>query len=435
VCVFVGPERALIDVYLPVLLLLPDSYHWTITGHLSFNQTAMIPIGAFLMARSWDRWQWSFSDLLVLSYVGMTIASEYVNVDYKEAQNVALISICNSILPYIVAKLISPREDLYVDIARRIVICISIVAMLNVYEFRMGRNVFDMILIPFFPGQLTAVWVARYGFLRTAGPYGHAIVAGLIFALGYRLNRWLGWGGYWSGKVPFLPISKTRFCQICLVTGSLMTLSRGPWLGAVLAALVVYFGRARNRTQTITIAAFAILLVGMPLYQAAKSYVWIERGQATSEMQDTAAYRHELIEKYIVIVEERPIWGWGRNQFPTVNGMRSVDNHYLLLALTYGEYVLALFVAFQLWTIFRLAIFCKYHRGTSFPGSLALSLLGCLVAVSVSVTTVALFWQAIQLFFLAAGLSEAVMLGQFLEDTGSLTQESILAFQFKRVMA
>jgi len=175
--------------------------------------------------------------------------------------------------------------------------------------------------------------------------------------------------------------------------------------------------------------------VGFPIYQAAKSYVWIERGQATNEMQDTAAYRHELLEKYIVIVAERPVWGWGRNQFPQVKGMSSVDNHYLLLALIHGECVLALFVAILVCTIIRLAAFCKLHRGRVFPGSLALTLLGCLVTIAVSITTVALWCQAVQLFFLVTGLSEAVMSARTQEQPRCEIQRPSLPFQFRRVMA
>jgi O-Antigen ligase len=415
VCIRRGPERALIDVYLPTLLLLPDSYHWMITGHLSFNQTAIIPIGGFLIARSWRNWQWSFLDLLVISYVAMSVTSEFVNTNFYSARNVALQSICNSILVYVVAKGIIPREDLYASIAKRIVVCLAIVAIVSIYEFRMGRNPFDMILAPLFPGQYSAVWVARYGFLRPAGPYGHAILAGLMFAVGYRLTRWLEWGGYWPGNVSALPLSKVRFCQFCLIAGSVMTLSRGPWLAAGIAALVVGLGRARNRRHAIVVTALLILVVGIPFFQMARSYIWVERSQATSEMEETAAYRHELIERYIAIVEERPVWGWGRNNFPTIDGMRSVDNHYLLLALTYGEFVLALFVVIILSEMTRLTRFCASHHGSAFPGSIALTFLGIYFVVVVSIGTVWLGGQTVQLFFLILGWGEGLVLTRSLK--------------------
>ena len=76
VCMRKGPERAFVNVYLPTLLLLPDSYHWSIIGHQSFNQTAIIPIGVYLLFRSWREWQWSFCDLLVLVYVALSIGSQ-----------------------------------------------------------------------------------------------------------------------------------------------------------------------------------------------------------------------------------------------------------------------------------------------------------------------------------------------------------------------
>jgi len=436
VCIRRGPERALIDVYLPTLLLLPDSYHWMITGHLSFNQTAIIPIGGFLIVRSWRNWQWSFLDLLVASYVAMSVTSEFVNIDFYSARNVALQSICNSILPYVVAKGILPREDLYASIAKRIVVCLAIVAIVSVYEFRMGRNPFDMILAPLFPGQYSAVWVARYGFLRPAGPYGHAILAGLMFAVGYRLTRWLEWGGHWSGTLSILPLSKVRFCQFCLIAGSVMTLSRGPWLAAGIAALVVGLGRARNRRRAIVMTALVIVVVGIPLFQMTRSYIWVERDQATSEMEETAAYRHELIEKYIAIVEERPVWGWGRNNFPTVDGMRSVDNHFLLLALTYGEFVLALFVVMILWEMARLTRFCASHHGAFFPGSIALTFLGIYFVIVVSIGTVWLGLQTVQLFFLILGWSEGLILTPGLKAiVGGRVSAELANTKFLRVIA
>src|SRR5271170_6842375 len=124
VCIRRGPERALIDVYIPTLLLLPDSYHWMATGHLSFNETAIIPIAGFLIAQSWRNWEWSFTDLLIVAYLALSITGEYVNKDFYEARNAALNAICTTLLPYIAAKGILPREELYADIAKRVVICL-----------------------------------------------------------------------------------------------------------------------------------------------------------------------------------------------------------------------------------------------------------------------------------------------------------------------
>jgi len=437
ICIRRGPERALLDVYIPALLLLPSAYHWMFTGHLGFNETAIIPIAGFLIVRSWRDWQWSFTDLLIVTYVVLIVTSEYLNNGFDAARNLTLQSTCNTIFPYVVAKGILPRENLYANIAKRIVTCLTIVAILSVYEFRMGQNLFDKFLSPLFPGQqLSAIFIERYGFLRPAGPYGHAILAGVVLAIAYRMDRWLDWGGYWPGRFPFVPISKVRFTQLWLIAGSIMTLSRGPWLGAAVGAVVVSVGRARNRKRAIAAWALGIILFGMPLFQAGKSYVWVDPDQAATQMEQSAAYRHELLEQYIAIVQERPAWGWGRNNIPVVDGMASIDNHYLFLALTFGEYALAVFVFILLWMTVRLFAFCAAHHGSIFPGSIAIAFLGIYILIAISIGTVWLGGQTAQLLFLLSGWSEALILAVPVKSTtGEKPAFSPVRPKFQRVMA
>ena len=362
------------------------------------------------MLRSWRDWSWSLADLLVITYVALCVTSEYINKNFAEARNETLELTCSTILPYLVAKGIFRREGQFQSAAKTIVACLSIVAIVNVYEFRMGRNPFDLVIAPLFPGQTSAVWIGRYGFLRAAGPYTHAILAGIMFAVGYPLLRWLEFEGCWLDKLGPLPLSKLRFCKLALIAGSVMTLSRGPWIGAAAGALVVYLGRAPRRRETITIFALGILLVGIPLFQAGKSYVWVERDQATTAMEETAAYRHELIEKYVDIVNERPLWGWGRHNFPIVGGMPSVDNQYLFLALTHGEYALGGFVLILVWMLTRLIVYCVPRHGSVFPGSLALTFLAIYIVMIVSIATVWLGGQTEQTLFLLTGCAEALIL-------------------------
>ena len=349
---------------------------------------------------------------------------------YWEAQNVALVSICDVVLPYAVAKQALADENLYAEAAKRIVVCLTVIAVVSVYEFRMQRNPFDIVLMPFFPGQFSAIYQNRFGFLRPAGPYGHAISAAIVFTIGYRMSRWLTWARQRTTKRPFFTTSSTRFCQVWLVSGALMTLSRGPWMGAAVAGIAVWLGRARNRKRAIVVFTLVILLVGIPAFQAAKSYVWIERSQAESNsMEETAAYRHELIEQYVAIVEERPVWGWGKLGWPVIGQLRSDDNQYLLLALSYGEYALAVFVVMLLWVMIRLVAFCSEHDSSTFQGSVALTSLACIIAIAISITTVALLWQTVQLLFLNIGSGEAITTNLEPVEQGSLQ------LRFSRSMA
>src|SRR5271170_4922721 len=82
VCILRGPELALLDVYLPVLLLLPVR-NWPISGQFSFTDTTILPIAAFLMFRSKLKWQWNITDFLVIAYIAITVVAEGMNKDYK----------------------------------------------------------------------------------------------------------------------------------------------------------------------------------------------------------------------------------------------------------------------------------------------------------------------------------------------------------------
>ena len=90
--------------------------------------------------------------------------------------------------------------------------------------------------------------------------------------------------------------------------------------------------------------------------------------------------------------------------------MTSIDNYYLLLALTHGVCALLAFVMLLLWMSVRLA-----RRGLALPRAdpsalLAFTLLGIYLAIAVSVATVYLGLQAIPLLLMVTGWSEGMLL-------------------------
>jgi hypothetical protein len=63
-----GPAFALIDVYLPTLLLLPDYFRWILPGlpDPTFNEAAIVPIVGIFVMRGVGRWRFSITDLLIV---------------------------------------------------------------------------------------------------------------------------------------------------------------------------------------------------------------------------------------------------------------------------------------------------------------------------------------------------------------------------------
>ena len=296
-------------------------------------------------------------------------------------------------------------------------------------------------LAAFFPGQYDFFAQRRYNFTRIAGPFPHPILAGMMLAVGYWFTRWLEWTGKWPGKMPLLPISKIRFSQLLIIGGCLMTISRGPWIGAILAVLVVWLCRSRDK-QALALNVFVLALIALPIYWAFTSYVSVSRNQSASETQESAAYRHELIEKYIVIVEERPTWGWGFTDdprggqaFPIVDGMGSIDNHYLLLALWHGEYALALMVMILVWTPIRLLIFGSRRSPDDPDGLLAFALAGVFITFAVSIGTAWLGGQTQPMLFMVVGWSEGLLLAPIrLRQAVNEPIVDCMPYQFERVM-
>src|SRR5271170_6721409 len=58
VCLRRGPGYAFLNVYLPVLLLLPDECRMPISGQLNFAESAIIPIAAYYLWKEGKNWEW-----------------------------------------------------------------------------------------------------------------------------------------------------------------------------------------------------------------------------------------------------------------------------------------------------------------------------------------------------------------------------------------
>ena len=213
-----------------------------------------------------------------------------------------------------------------------------------------------------------------------------------------------------------------------------MTLSRGPWIGALLGGSVAFLGTVKNRYKaTLILALVAVFLAG-PCYLAFKSYVSVDRDAVQSLTQETAAYRKELFERYVDIAFQRKAWGWGQNSIPKIPGFDSVDNYWLLLALMHGLIALGSFSAIFAIVMSRLALYGFGTRSNSEESRMAFNLLGIFLMFGFSITTVFLGTQTLPLFFLLVGWTDG-----FLNNPESSWSERELplpfpVFQFKRVL-
>ncbi len=412
-----GVPAAFLNVYLPVLFLLPDYYRWVLPAlpDPTFNEAAILPIAGLFLWQFRRKWRFSLMDLLVLAFACAMGYSEFLNSGFADAQNLMFDQIAAFVFPYMLAKGLIEPNGLRVAFARRLVILLFAVSLVSVYEFRFGMTPWQLIFGRFFPGQGEG-WVTtfRWGFARVAGPYGHSILAGLILIVGYRIQRWLEWSNLWEPrfrKLQNLNISKARLVTLGLLGGVIMTMVRGPWIGGIVGAGVTAIGRARNPKRALLFVAGILVVVGLPALAAFYSYASVGRANAKSVAQETAAYRKELIDKYVAIALEKSVWGWGTNGWPKVDGMPSIDNYYLLLALMHGLVALGLLLAMILVNLVRLLLHGIRYPSLGPPGSnLAFTLAGTYVVVLITIATVFMGTQVMPLFAVLTGWSEGYLL-------------------------
>lgn len=424
---------AFLNVYIPVLFLLPTYYRWYAPGlpDPSFHHAAIFPIFAVWLLRDNIDYRFSITDVAVFSYAFLIALSEYMAAGYKEAQNLIIDAVAGMILPYVLAKSLIVRKDLSVETGKRIVLCLFAVAVISVWEFRMGYTPWARILDGFFPGQNSWVTTFRWGFVRIAGPYGHAILAGMIMVVGFRLAVWLEDRNHWGNK------RKGQLITLGMFGGVFMTMVKGPWLGALFGYLVMVIGRSKRPAPTLAIIAVLVVTASIPGFLWLKSWAGVGRENAKSDTQETAAYRWSLFEEYGDIALEHAWLGWGRNTWPEIPEFPSIDNFFLLLMIMHGVPALLCLWFIFIWMSARLMI-----RGSRAPpGSeiriLTFTLASAYAVYFVSLATVYMGGQTTQLFFLITGWAEGLLVYRMREPSASGTPQVVehrRPFKFRRVL-
>ncbi len=353
VCLVASPARAFLLVYLPVLLLVPSELRWQLYGlpDVAFEDAAMAPVAlAVGLTCAW-RWRPSVTDALVAGFVLLQVASEWRAGGATAVQDNLFSWTCGLLFPYLVARWLFTSAELRLAAARTTVALLALVAVLSLWEFRMGSNpLFGDAWRGLFGDQLDQFGprnAFRFGFARIRGPFPHAILAGMLFGAGLVLQLALHRARAWRNR------GVSLLLLAALAGGMAMTLSRGPWLAlaASLAVLVVH--PLRRRPRLLAGALVTAALVGGLVLVAMDRYA-TSGGGAADTLQRTVSYRRQLLDLYVPLALERPLLGWGNLGWEAVRGMESVDNQYLLLSLNNGLLAAGTFVALLLGTAARL---------------------------------------------------------------------------------
>ncbi len=181
----------------------------------------------------------------------------------------------------------------------------------------------------------------------------------MIFLMGLIYCMWLRrYAPKWGSRrlIEGLPLTGRGLALTAIVAGLLMTQSRGPWVGVGLALLFALLVRMLSWGKAVMVFAVVVAVFTVVAYNYGSKYTEKEMSQASDEEQRDAIYRRDLLKNYMPVVMERKAFGWGISDYPAVNGQKSIDNHFFMLAVTQGLTGLALFLAIVAGTVIRLLV-------------------------------------------------------------------------------
>ncbi len=406
-------RAALLNIYLPALLLFPVYFVWRVGGlpPVSASQAAAIPFLLFFILRHRQIYFLSRCDLWIFlySYGGMVAEMRHTNVGNSLFGFFS--DLTSIIIPYLMGKLLIEQYFMRTPVLRRINVLLCCVALIDIFEFITKTNPYHRFLGSFFPGQGLEWFVQfRYGFGRTAGPFSHAISAGMMFQIGLVNNLWLLRTKKWEPRFKHFAVDwlyKPAVMTGTLIAGILMTLSRGPWIGALFGWASARVGMAKNIRRAFWIFLLALAILYGIVGPAFRHYVSGNFATTQNEDQRNAVYRAALWTNYKSIYMSGGLWGWGESNYPRVKLQPSIDDEYLLILVTRGFLGLALFAIIATDAIVRLA-----YVGLRFPNEenrlFSFCLLGNIAGVLLTIGTVYLGSQVVPMFFLLIGWSQAI---------------------------
>jgi len=351
-------ESAMLDVFLPVLLLVPAIYFLRIphVTPVSCCDVVLLPLGTAALVYRSHSWRFQRADLWVVGFAVAGFITDCINMDLKTAvYDLVDPGFLGGVFAYVIGKLLIEQTGNREQFAKRLTVLLAAVGLISVSEFIFKYDLFVVVTHRFF-GQAN-YWgdQYRYGFDRVKGPFLGPEEAGIVFLMGFFLALWLWFlsrNRQNQDERQYLGLRRSTLCCVGILLGLVMTISRGPELGVALGYLIARVGLVKKRGLALIVA---LILISSGLVIAHQRTVEL---QATSddasldETQASAAYRTRLYEVYEPFAEEGGMFGWSAakyqktsaSKYPKTAAFFSIDNEYLFLWVTQGRIGLTFFL-------------------------------------------------------------------------------------------
>ena len=323
-------------------------------------------------------------DLLLLAYLALQVLVLLPYVSMTTSMRQIVLLAIDVALPYFVLSRACRNREMIAEAMAAFVMAVVVLVPLAVFEFFWGWMLYagignewgaDRIYFPLHRGD----------FLRALTTAGHSINLGSFMAVAF--GMWLYLQGRCSSPI-------WRWLGfLTLLTGLVVTLARGPWVGAV-AILFFYLSlgpRAGSRLlQGLAVAGglFAVVLVS-PWSAQIIDYLPF----AGTIDSNTIVMRQHLAEGAWVLIQQNPIFGSpyflaSMEAFRTGEGIIDLVNTYAAVALSLGLAGLGLFVGIFVALLWKAGRVVRELAGSDPDFSLmGAALIACIVGTLIVIAT------------------------------------------------
>lgn len=319
---------------------------WVVDHYRLLALTLLLPTAVVLFQRkSTARIGSSSVDHAVLGYFGLMALLAFREGNVTSGMRTVLSLMVDILLPYYVASRSIRDKEGFKQAITGFVIAAMVLSLVLVFEVFRQWKLYSAVLgaLGLNPNMFGG-YLLRSGLLRPNASVGNSIVAGYVVVVAFglflylkemvssRTQRWLGGG--------------------LLVAGIVASLSRGPWVGAVLLVIVFIMTgpRAVKKLALLTLGGTFALLV---LSSFPKGQVLVNLLPVIGEAeQGNVEYRADLLGAALPVIERTLLFGsYDFLEAPELQVMRQgegiidVVNTYIGVALYSGLVGLVLFCA------------------------------------------------------------------------------------------
>ena len=295
------------------------------------------------------------SDWWLLAYVVLTIALNFRETSFTDSLRGGFVTFMTIYVPYLAfSRAVVTTKSLHY-VAAAFVLPLLVLSAIGFFECVNLWYLYEVIREAwgFRPSHLEEVQI-RVGFARAVTTSHHPITFGfaIMFGLGCLLCL----------PRDSLTTLQTMSCFALLCVGLISSLSRGPWVGALLL-LIVYNSTRPSPLKRITVGV-ALVCVGLLALDLVFPTEFIDRLPFIGKTeQENVFYRQRLISNALIIINENILLGQPAEVYlrhpkmqEMIQGQGIIDivNTYVGIALRSGVTGLLLFCAFFMSIILNL---------------------------------------------------------------------------------